>query len=92
MASKTPSDRRGFRQAQDEGTRFSPFLNVSAQVSELEDSWSFVAHMLYAFPILIALMLTYMFWLAAFRLRRDRLAVARLTRRPKRAQRRRALS
>ncbi len=48
--------------------------------------------MMYAFPILIALMLTYMFWLAAFRLRRDRLAVARLTRRPKRAQRRRALS
>jgi hypothetical protein len=52
--------------------------------------------MMYAFPILIALMLTYMFWLAAFRLRRDRLAVARLERRPstdpKRAQRRRALS
>ena len=51
--------------------------------------------MMYAFPILIALMLTYMYWLAAFRLRRDRLAVARLTRRPtdpKRDQRRRALS
>ncbi|MGA9582023.1 MAG: hypothetical protein WBR13_08660 [Allosphingosinicella sp.] len=48
--------------------------------------------MLYAFPILIALMLTYMFWLTAFRLRRDRLAVARLTRRPDRTQRRRALS
>jgi hypothetical protein len=48
--------------------------------------------MLYAFPILIALMLTYMYWLAAFRLRRDRLAVARLTRRPKRTQRRRAVS
>ncbi|MEA3008670.1 MAG: hypothetical protein QOJ91_362 [Sphingomonadales bacterium] len=47
--------------------------------------------MMYAFPILIALMLTYMFWLAAFRLRRDRLAVARLSR-PKRSQRRRALS
>lgn len=49
--------------------------------------------MMYAFPILIALMLSYMFWLAAYRLRRDRLAVARLTRRtPKRNQRRRALS
>jgi hypothetical protein len=48
--------------------------------------------MMYAFPILIALMLSYMFWLAAFRLRRDRLAVARLARRPKRSQRRRALS
>jgi hypothetical protein len=48
--------------------------------------------MLYAFPILIALMLTYMFWLAAFRLRRDRVAVARLERRPERSQRRRALS
>ena len=48
--------------------------------------------MLYAFPILIALMLTYMYWLAAFRLRRDRLAVARVARRPKRSQRRRALS
>jgi hypothetical protein len=48
--------------------------------------------MLYAFPILIALMLTYMYWLAAFRLRRDRLAVARLSRGPKRSQRRRALS
>lgn len=47
--------------------------------------------MMYAFPILIALMLTYMYWLAAYRLRRDRLAVARLTRRP-RPQRRRALS
>jgi hypothetical protein len=40
--------------------------------------------MMYAFPILIVLMLTYMFWLAAYRLRRDRVAVARLTRRPKR--------
>ncbi|HEX8468872.1 MAG TPA: hypothetical protein VF620_13820 [Allosphingosinicella sp.] len=48
--------------------------------------------MMYAFPILIALMLTYMYWLAAFRLRRDRVAVARLSRRPTRAQRRRALS
>jgi hypothetical protein len=48
--------------------------------------------MMYAFPFLIALMLTYMFWLAAYRLRRDRLAVARLERRPKRDQRRRALS
>lgn len=48
--------------------------------------------MMYAFPILIALMLTYMYWLAAFRLRRDRLAVARLARRPRQAQRRRALS
>jgi hypothetical protein len=48
--------------------------------------------MMYAFPILIALMLTYMFWLAAFRLRRDRVAVARLARRPRRGQRRRALS
>jgi hypothetical protein len=40
--------------------------------------------MMYAFPILIALMLGYMFWLAAYRLRRDRVAEARLTRRPKR--------
>lgn len=48
--------------------------------------------MMYAFPILIVLMLGYMFWQAAFRLRRDRLAVARLARRPKRSQRRRALS
>jgi hypothetical protein len=48
--------------------------------------------MMYAFPILIALMLSYMFWLAAFRLRRDRVAVARLERRPRRSQRRRALS
>jgi hypothetical protein len=40
--------------------------------------------MLYAFPLLIALMFSYMFWLAAFRLRRDRLAVARVARRPKR--------
>jgi hypothetical protein len=39
--------------------------------------------MMYAFPILIALMLSYMFWLAAYRLRRDRVAVARLQRRPK---------
>jgi hypothetical protein len=48
--------------------------------------------MMYAFPILIALMLSYMFWQAAFRLRRDRVAVARLTRRAKRRHRRRALS
>jgi hypothetical protein len=48
--------------------------------------------MMYAFPILIVLMLSYMFWLAAYRLRRDRLAVARSARRPKRDQRRRALS
>ena len=48
--------------------------------------------MMYAFPILIALMLSYMFWLAAYRLRRDRVAVARLERRPKQRQRRRALS
>jgi hypothetical protein len=48
--------------------------------------------MMYAFPILIALMLSYMFWLAAFRLRRDRLTRARLARRPGRRQRRRALS
>lgn len=47
---------------------------------------------MYAFPILIVLMLGYMFWLAAFRLRRDRLARARLAQRPKRHQRRRALS
>ncbi|HEY0113869.1 MAG TPA: hypothetical protein VGB59_12080 [Allosphingosinicella sp.] len=46
-----------------------------------------------AFPILIALMLGYMFWLAAFRLRRDRLTVARVARRrDRRLQRRRALS
>jgi hypothetical protein len=67
-------------------------LNGSPQLAELEESRSFVARMMYAFPILIALMLTYMYWLAAFRLRRDRLAVARLARRPKRPQRRRALS
>jgi hypothetical protein len=68
-------------------------LNVSRRNSlELADSRSFVRVMMYAFPILIALMLTYMFWLAAYRLRRDRLAVARLARRPKRPQRRRALS
>ncbi|HYI38886.1 MAG TPA: hypothetical protein VE053_01045 [Allosphingosinicella sp.] len=48
--------------------------------------------MLYAFPILIALMLTYMFWLAAFRLRRERLVLARISRRTDRTQRRRALS
>jgi xanthine/uracil permease len=48
--------------------------------------------MLYAFPILIALMLGFMFWLAAFRLRRDRIAVARLAQRPRRTQRRRAVS
>jgi hypothetical protein len=48
--------------------------------------------MMYAFPLLIALMLSYMFWLTAFRLRRDRVAVARLARRPKRSQRRRAVS
>jgi hypothetical protein len=46
---------------------------------------------MYAFPILIALMLSYMFWLAAFRLRRDRLARARLAR-PRPRQRRRARS
>jgi hypothetical protein len=46
-----------------------------------------------AFPILIALMLSYMFWLAAFRLRRDRLIAERVRRRiPRRGQRRRALS
>jgi hypothetical protein len=59
---------------------------------ELGLSLSFVDLMMYAFPILIALMLSYMFWLAAFRLRRDRLAVARLAQRPRRSQRRRALS
>lgn len=48
--------------------------------------------MMYAFPILIALMLSYMFWLTAFRLRRDRLVAARLAQRPKGRQRRRALS
>ena len=48
--------------------------------------------MMYAFPILILLMLGSMFWLAAFRLRRDRLAVARLAKRSERSQRRRALS
>ena len=48
--------------------------------------------MMYAFPILIALMFSYMFWLASYRLRRDRVAVARLARRPKRSQRPRALS
>jgi xanthine/uracil permease len=48
------------------------------------DSPSFVAAMMYAFPILIALMLGYIFWLAAFRLRRDRVATARLARRPRR--------
>ena len=48
--------------------------------------------MMYAFPILIALMLSYMFWQAAFRLRRERLARARLAQRHKRPQRRRALS
>jgi hypothetical protein len=47
-------------------------------------SSSFVAIMMYAFPILILLMLGYMFWLAAYRLRRDRLAVARVGRRPRR--------
>jgi hypothetical protein len=67
-------------------------LNGSPQPPEPGDSWGFVAAMMYAFPILIALMLSYMFWQAAFRLRRDRLAVARLTRRPQRPQRRRALS
>jgi hypothetical protein len=40
--------------------------------------------MMYAFPILIALMLSYMFWLAAYRLRRDRLTLARVKRHPKR--------
>jgi hypothetical protein len=48
--------------------------------------------MMYAFPILIALMLSYMYWLAAYRLRRDRLVAARIARRPKQPQRRRALS
>ncbi|MFL6844134.1 MAG: hypothetical protein ACJ8ER_04560 [Allosphingosinicella sp.] len=48
--------------------------------------------MMYAFPILIAVMLGFMFWQAAFRLRRDRLAVARLQRPSRRSQRRRALS
>jgi hypothetical protein len=59
---------------------------------EPAESSSFVAVMMYAFPILIALMLGFMFWLAAFRLRRDRIAVARLARPPRRGQRRRALS
>ena len=36
--------------------------------------------MLYAFPILIALMLGYIFFHAAYRLRRDRLTVARARR------------
>jgi len=36
--------------------------------------------MLYAFPILIALMLGYIFWQTAYRLRRDRLMVARAQR------------
>ena len=35
-----------------------------------------------AFPLLITLMLAYMFWQAAFRLRRDRLVAARVRRRP----------
>ena len=49
--------------------------------------------MLYvAFPLLIALMLAYMFWLAAYRLRRDRLSVARVVQRQSRRQRRRAVS
>jgi hypothetical protein len=48
--------------------------------------------MMYAFPILIALMFSYMFWLAAYRLRRDRVAAARLATRPRRRHRRRALS
>lgn len=34
-----------------------------------------------AFPLLILLMLGYMFWLAAFRLRRDRVLVTRQRRR-----------
>jgi predicted PurR-regulated permease PerM len=36
--------------------------------------------MLYAFPILIALMLGYIFWQTAYRLRRDRLMVERARR------------
>jgi len=48
--------------------------------------------MMYAFPILISLMLGTMFWLTAFRLRRDRVAMARSSRRPLRPQLRRALS
>ena len=35
-----------------------------------------------ALPILIALMLAYMFWQTAFRLRRDRLVIARARRKP----------
>ena len=53
----------------------------------------FVAAMMYAaFPILILLMLFYMFWQAAFRLRRDRLVLARRERRSRGHQPRRALS
>ncbi len=37
--------------------------------------------MMYAFPILIAAMLGFIFFSAAYRLRRDRLAVARANRR-----------
>ena len=33
--------------------------------------------MLYAFPILIALMLSYMFWLAGVSMRRDRIQTSR---------------
>ena len=42
--------------------------------------------MMYAFPILIALMLGFMFWRAAFSLRRDRVATAR-ARSPQRLRR-----
>ena len=45
-----------------------------------------------AFPILILLMLGYMFWQTTFRLRRDRLVMARLRRRSTPPQRRRAVS
>jgi hypothetical protein len=41
-----------------------------------------VAMMYVALPILIALMLAYMFWQTAFRLRRDRLVIARARRKP----------
>jgi len=57
---------------------------MSAAFAELGLPSSFFTVMMYAFPILILLMLGYMFWLAAFRLRRDRVAVARLAQRPRR--------
>ena len=63
---------------------------MSAAIVELGLPSSFFTFMMYAFPILILLMLGYMFWLAAFSLRRDRLVTARLAKRPR--QRRRALS